>query len=383
MKKQYKNQQGFSHHFILPLLAFVAVGAIGAYVISKSNAATAGPSDVVYSTEILAGGQKNYRYVAATSSSSEYPDTDTILDVSKDQKWLLLQKWQRDGDNAGQYAIVATSTSGENVTYGYMVGDASCNDSGFSVEKPRFSKQSSTSAPVIYYVGVSLPCSDGSYDTNKATLKLYSMGVDGANKKELSKAIANDGSDAIVSETATNGYVHFYAKGRHYIVTSAGKTIFNVSYNTYSNVILSENGKKIAYEKYSSGDKMYLANSDGKKAKKLMSYSDLRILTGISPSGSYILYQKDLSKDGTKTGLYSYNTSTKKTKMLDSGYGAKDTYPGAIDQEQWLPGSNTLVYTKRDVKAKTSQLIRVGASGTSKKTLVTLDYNTVGNLTIY
>lgn len=37
---QRQNQKGFSHHIVFPILAFIAVGAIGAYLISKSSAAT-------------------------------------------------------------------------------------------------------------------------------------------------------------------------------------------------------------------------------------------------------------------------------------------------------------------------------------------------------
>lgn len=384
MKTIYKNQRGFSHHFILPLLAFIAVGAIGAYVIAKSNAATAGPSDVVYSAQLQAGGDTYYRYSSSAGSSTEYPsDTGQILDVSRDQKWILTKQWQNDGDHIGEYAIVGISSDGQKAVYGYTVGSASCTTDGFDIDDAHFSKVATTGAPTIYYAGVSLTCVNGTFDTTHTSLKLYSMGANGAGKKELSAAIADSDTNVAVTETATNGYVHFYAKGRHYIITPAGKTIFNVSASSYSNVTLSENGKRIAYQRYTGTDRVYVANSDGKKAKKIMSYSDNRMLTGISPTGTYVLYQKNLSKDGTKTGLYSYNVSTKKTKTIDSGYGEKDTYPGALDQEHWLPGSNTFVYTKRDVKAKTMQLVQVTASNSSKKVLVTSDYNTVYRLTVY
>jgi endonuclease/exonuclease/phosphatase family metal-dependent hydrolase len=33
-----RNEKGFSHHFILPILVFIAVGAIGVYIIAKSSA---------------------------------------------------------------------------------------------------------------------------------------------------------------------------------------------------------------------------------------------------------------------------------------------------------------------------------------------------------
>jgi protein-tyrosine phosphatase len=40
MKPNYRNSKGFSHHFILPVLALFLVGSIGLYTMSQSNAAS-------------------------------------------------------------------------------------------------------------------------------------------------------------------------------------------------------------------------------------------------------------------------------------------------------------------------------------------------------
>lgn len=48
-------QTGFSHHFVLPLLAILLVGTIGAYLTFRSNAAVASPVKISVAT----GGNTN------------------------------------------------------------------------------------------------------------------------------------------------------------------------------------------------------------------------------------------------------------------------------------------------------------------------------------
>ncbi len=394
MKKYRKNQWGFSHHFILPVLAFVAVGAIGAYVIAQSSAATAGPSDVVYSTHLKAGGEKYYRYSSSAATSTEYSsDTKDIVDVSKDQKWVLIEKWQGSGEHTGTNEYVALSNSGEKISYGYFApyysyeydGD-SCSVAATVTRNALFSKVSTTAAPKLYYVEGNVPCESGKYNNKKITHKVYSIDANGANKKAISATLSSDINNTVLLDTATNGNYRAYIKDRDYILSAAGKILFKSKDAHLRTVYLSENGKKITYtEEALYPAKVYVADANGKKAKKVMSYTsqNSKMITGISPTGAYLTYQKSLSKDGKKSGLYAFKVSNKKSYTIDSGYNWQSGIPGALTQERWLPGSNTLVYSKVDAKAKTVQIIQVGATGSGKKVLAAPSYDTIDWVTLF
>jgi peptidoglycan hydrolase-like protein with peptidoglycan-binding domain len=60
LKKLQKNKRGFSHHFLLPVIAVLAVGSIGAYLQFSSKAATACPSGTTYQKGV--GGADICRY---------------------------------------------------------------------------------------------------------------------------------------------------------------------------------------------------------------------------------------------------------------------------------------------------------------------------------
>ena len=390
--KHSKNQRGFSHHFILPLLAFIAVGAIGAYVITKSNAATAGPSDVVYSVMPTSGssGYKYYRYSSATGTTTEYPsDIKDILDVSRDQKWVL----QRDNTNK----IVARSTTGQQVSYGdleYYLDSAydgtSCSSALTARRDFLFSRASSagSSAPKIYYREGAIACVNGKYSSSQKSpyMTIYSVEANGANKTAvyaIKNYVSYFGFAATLRDVADNGNLTIYAEdgstaSRYYVVSPAGKLLFKGPKNEI--VYISESGKKITY---AIGNQVYVADANGKKAKKVMYYSDVRSVIGISPTGTYLIYEKFLSKDGKSRGLYAYKVSNKKSYKIDTAYSSENSTAAGITNEHWLPGSNTLVYVKRDSKAKTAQIVRASVTGKSKKVLVSLPYDTTSWMTIY
>lgn len=398
MKNRHKNQRGFSHHFILPVLAFIAVGAVGAYVIAKSNAATAGPSDVIYGINPESGREKYYRYSSSTGQSTEYSeDVVDILDTSQNQQWTLQQ-----GNDSDRNSVFALSTAGERVSYGdlkyyysYQYADKSCDADAIVTKNFFFSKANanSTSAPKLFYIEGAVPCENGKLNTNKKApyMVLYSVAPGGGNKTAIYtfknfKSSFNFGAQIIA--VATNDTIQIYGENgsekdlRMYIISSKGKLLFKGPKNELI-FYLSENGKKITYTRTNtSTKKVYVADANGKKAKKVMSYKDTRMVTGISPTGTYIIYTKNLSKDGKKAGLYSLKVSNKKSYAIDNAYDSQYG-PDAMRSTAWLPGSNTLVYVKQDAKAKTAQIIQTSATGSGKKVLVSAPYSTTRWMTIY
>jgi len=72
-----ETQKGTSHHFLLPILAVVAVGAIGFYMLTQSNAATV-PSD---STGVQASRAYDFRNSQGVIA---HIDTDTYKKVGKE-----------------------------------------------------------------------------------------------------------------------------------------------------------------------------------------------------------------------------------------------------------------------------------------------------------
>jgi len=383
--KQQKNQRGFSHHFILPLLAFVAVGAIGAYVITKSNAATAGPSDVFYKLESRDTKATLYRYSAANGQSVAYPSEVTdIIDVSQDQNWILQQN--------NDYTVVARSTNGGLASYGnlkkymsYQYDNTSCTSNAVVTKSFVFSRTNATSSmPKLYYIEGVVPCVNGKYNSSTKTpyLKLYSVEANGINKKLIISFKSYSSSFNFAGQimtTATNGNILAWVEDgsdyRSYVVSPAGKVLYKSAKNQL--IQLSENGKKIAYDKQS-GQKsyVYIADVNGKNVKKLLSTSSSVQVRSVSPTGAYVAYEKRLSSDGAKVGLYTIKASNKKSVSLLTAYGNPNS-SSPIRDVQWLPGSNTLVYLKRDVQAKTAQIAQVSATGSAKKVLVTPPYDTL------
>lgn len=378
MKRQYRNQKGFSHHFILPLLAFVAVGAIGAYVISKSNAATAGPSDVIYQTYDHTTGNAYYRYSTATGQSKKYElGSEQIKDVSVDQKWVLVQNSDAE--------VAAVSASGQRISYGSFGKDPSgaCSASTSTLWTSAFSKTSASSAPDVYIVTVDIPCTNGSYNysySGSTASRLYRVDLKGTKKLLLSvNATRRYGNGFFIASAGRNGNVLIQDSiggMRYYVVSSAGKKLLATSRESASkwvgSVFMSEDGKKIVYNKgYSYPQKIYVADANGKNAKKLYSVSnDSRELVGISPTGSYIVYQKYLVRTSktTQIQLYSFNVKTKKSVSLGKG-GYYSPKPNTPSSGTWLPGSNTLVYSLPYDTSTTAQVVMINANGSGKKTL--------------
>jgi hypothetical protein len=372
MKNYHKNQRGFSHHFILPLLAFVAVGAIGAYVIAKSNAATIMSKDIVYSVFPKDGGNdedfKFYHYTP--TGTTEYPANVTnVIDSSVDRKWML-------GYTTGNQ-LVAYSNGGQTISYNYstdtLFGGNDCSSDGFYVRGAAFMKTIGTTAPSIYFIGVSIPCENGVY-ANKVTFGLYTSDVNGSMKKIFSQSGSYEsgrGGYGRIESVATNGNILvIFTNSKddfdQYVMSQAGKIIYKVpSTISGGEIYLSDNGKKIAYEKSSN---IYAANSDGKKSKKVMSTSgNEKFLSGISPTGSYIVYQKLSSKD--KYSLYSYKISSKKSQLLDSGSWDTSIKQNPIWEMHWLPGQDTIYYRKQAAETKKVEIKQVSVIGKGKKTI--------------
>ena len=383
--KHSKNQRGFSHHFILPLLAFIAVGAIGAYVISKSNAATAGPSDVFYTLESQGTRKTLYRYSASSGQSVAYPSEVTdIIDVSQDQRWILQQN--------NDYTVVARSTTGETTSYGslkkymsYQYANTNCTSDAVVTKSFAFSRTNAASSmPKLYYIEGAVPCVNGKYNSDVKTpyLRLYSVEANGVNKKLVASFKSYSSSFNLAGQimaTTTNGNVLAWIEDgsdyRSYVVSPAGKILYRSAKNQI--IQLSENGKKIAYDKQSAQKSyIYTADANGKNAKKLLSTSSVVQARSISPTGTYVAYEKRLSSDGAKVGLYTVKASTKKSVSLLTAYGNPNS-SSPIRDVQWLPGSNTLVYLTRDVKTKTAQIAQTSATGSAKKALVTPSYDTL------
>jgi hypothetical protein len=371
MKKQHRKQQGFSHHFILPVLAFIAVGAIGGYVISKSSAASITSKDVVYSVFPDAGGNaedfKFYHYSA--TGTTQYPSTVTdVIDVSANRKWVLT----KDKNNT----LSAVSIDGQTVTYPYTYttnaisaryttsNKYDCTSPATTVRSALFSKTSSgVGAPSLYVALETIACENGALNFGGVTHRFYAVDT-GTLKTALTESLSSDSSFSWVKSTATNGSALLEINHRYRVVSASGKSLYKAA-STIKNIYLSENGKKITYEK--SGG-FYVANSDGKKSKKIMtSYG--RWLSGISPTGAYVLYHKDISKDGWKTGLYSYKISSKKSVLLDSGTETKDRGHSMVWGERWLPGQDGVYYVKEAEETKKVEIKQVNVNGKSKTTI--------------
>ncbi|MBP9761580.1 DUF4185 domain-containing protein [Candidatus Saccharibacteria bacterium] len=68
-----KNSKGFTHHFLLPLLAIIAVGSIGAYLVHRGNAATipglAGPRSTSEFVSLVRGDIQGRRFVGDGGAS--------------------------------------------------------------------------------------------------------------------------------------------------------------------------------------------------------------------------------------------------------------------------------------------------------------------------
>jgi len=390
MKKHQQNQQGFSHHFILPVLAFIAVGAIGAYLISISHAATAGPSDVVY-RQLSSNATTNgfYRYSAAGTTKYDTTswNSNDILDVSQDQNWVLTI-------GAGD-KLTALSKDGQTVVYPYAYTTQAvparyitsrsyaCTSAVETARSALFSKASGATTPKLYVALESIPCENLALNFSKITHRFF--GVDtSSTKTALTENLTSDSDFSWVKSTATNGYALLDINHQFRVVSPAGKTVFKAASSVYG-MYMSENGKKLVYEK-NGKNYFYLANSNGKSAKSILSNNyktTHRFLAGISPNGAYVIFNSQIAK-GTTWTLNSYTVSSKKVKTLDTGYSEGGTaINGAVYGEKWLPASNTIVYAKQDVKGKTSQILQVAATGSAKKVLVSASYDTSTSFNIY
>ena len=81
MKRNYRltpNKQGVSHHFLLPLLAIIAVGGIGYYMLTASNAATL-PGDPTGVQAKRAYDFVNSQGVVAHIGEDLYTDKEDVL----------------------------------------------------------------------------------------------------------------------------------------------------------------------------------------------------------------------------------------------------------------------------------------------------------------
>ncbi len=81
MHKQFKNQAGFTHHLILPVLAIVAVAGIGTYIISKSSASTTEPVGKVYTLPAGASRPSPLEPQSAAVGAGANPVISTIPDA--------------------------------------------------------------------------------------------------------------------------------------------------------------------------------------------------------------------------------------------------------------------------------------------------------------
>ncbi len=96
--KNYKKlySRGFSHHFLLPVLAVIVVGAIGVYTMSMSSAATSGCKESVLATGSKGTCVKNAeRMLNATHGTGSDVKVDTKYTSLTAKKTARFQKKQK------------------------------------------------------------------------------------------------------------------------------------------------------------------------------------------------------------------------------------------------------------------------------------------------
>jgi len=362
-------------------------------VFPSHSAVAASSIDIIYN--LNSDFQQSFHY--SDSGTTQYDEntlgTRGIMDASSNHQWILVSQWQGfTGAHANMEELVALSSNGQRVSYGYYYDEGSmteeCTGSTrfYTTGDALFSKVSSSTAPKkVYFLGVTTACSGGMVSWSKSTLRLYSATANSASRKAISPKLSAEEGEFNLIGTATNGYALFTTGKRNFVVSSTGKTILKAS-TSIGAMQLSANGKKIAYEKHGTSKAIYVADSNGNHSKKVASLaSDNTKLLGISQTGSYILYQRYLADSAAHIGIYSYRASTKKTSLIDSGYdggynGFDYIWNNAI---KWVPGSNTFIYAFHDAQAKSTGITQIDATGANKITPVPLNYDSTNSVYLF
>lgn len=380
--------------FLRSLLLSVATLLCAALL--PASALAAGPADIIYGTFNQA--DYNYFHYSATGTT-QYDNSKLgsygIISSSQDKQWVVTSHW--GGLTAAypeQEELVATSISGQIVSFGHYYDEASmpesCTTSSrFFTSGEAFLAKANGTPKKLYFLGITAPCSAGSINYGKATFRIYSVGVNGASRKAISPKLSGMEGPYQLLSVASNGYVLFTTGKRPYVVSSSGKTILKGS-TTIAYIYLSGNGKKIAYEKHGSTNAIYLADANGKHSKKVTSLKgwdkDQTRLLGISETGKYVLFEQLVNINGAdnNVGIYSYYSGTKKTVLIDSGFS---TYRGfdfvANDKVKWVAGTSTAIYAAHDAAQNTSNITQIDANGANKLTLVTDAYNPYLGMDLY
>lgn len=399
-KTPWSAQKGFSHHFILPVLAIMAVGSIGAYLTFGSKAATPSITSgkMAYTISYADDNQPTYRASITSDGRNETPLIDTnsskvILDRSWGNQWFLVSE-VADGK---LYYYAYTSDFKNRVAYSGIETPLACSGEPTKYgNKVAFVQSAATTRPPrLAVIRVQYDCN--AHDS--LNTRIFTVEADGTNKKELlydsrdgvsynlgigsvalnNGALTADGSMLLDRDIPTGDNTSkrepLFLSNTGTLVSLAGKHCnYGVITRTTNRIICSGDLTSPYYTVRDTNGK--LLSTTTVKSESGSDY--VNEVMAVNNTGTKILFRHwPYSSASTHNEqLFVYDIATKRTTTLDSGEQTrKDNYYKSVFEYAYFSASDSFIgYTKNDYKYKSLSIRRIRVDGTSRLTTKSFTY---------
>ncbi|MBP9761500.1 hypothetical protein KBD11_00315 [Candidatus Saccharibacteria bacterium] len=388
--KKY-DSRGLGHHILLPLLAIIAVGGIGAYLTSAIWAASSVSSgNTVYQTPGPSGSLLNGTIVSLTSdgrnpTAKKAQESETIHESSWGNKWILETKGSRE---KGFRYFALSADLKTTISYGVLSSsaDIDCKTPGAKTyyRSARFMQDAAdpSTPPRVVVLQSQVECDGG----KRLNSRIYSVGPKGADRKELYYDSA-DGPIYYLNSyrpIGSNGNILFHkaqvgASVKSYILTSSGSVISTPDNSTAH--ALSRDGGRVVLSvirpEGSSYELMDVATRERVRTKLMQNEGNItNHLVDVTKDAKMWLLVKTqkLSDDRYAQGIFVYDVTKDSRVALDSGLS--DRAAGSFQNAYFSASGNFVGYTKYDQKYKSFSVRRIKIDGSQRLITKDLPYET-------
>lgn len=370
---KHLNHKGFSHHILLPLLAILVVGGIGAYLTFTSKAATGVVSGrMAFNASYDSGGTRvSYGGTIESDGRSEKKlpgDGPRVIDISQSGNWVLsfnddgtLIAYSGDLTRQKTYPIKQT-----NILY--------CDGTTkkYSMQTRFLGNGSATTPPEIVSIFQQHRCSDDAVLNNRFIV---------ASTDGTQKTIYYDGSDEV------SYGIEFVGSNRVLLVSKYVKSTSNYGiYSlTYYGTLRDLHRDSVASLALTQDGSKYIAPNSSNTLYDIYDYTGRRLGTTNLKDTSYAgddsgwyTQIRDVNNGATKVlirqlsvsdhhsqRLVVYDVATKKKTILDSGIAVSDIW-GVFDNATFSSSGNLVGYTKKDAKYSSSSIRRINLDGSGQ-----------------
>lgn len=377
--KTSNSHSGFSHHVLLPVLAIVAVGSIGAYLTFSSRAATNVHSgNMVYEYS----NKEKSRFLGSMTSDGRNNQTVEgggiyLKESFIGNKWAMTDQYNQTDKKF--YAVARSSDLKSTVSYNTVANTFFTSDcsSGASGAKYRFAE----SHPIPNYSSLDKPGKIVVHQTQrlcKSTDTIYNnrfltVDPEGKNLKELYYD-GRDGAKYTVLGVGSNGNIALEVTKnddtKYYILSSNG----SMKERSEQIKALSRDGKKIvSFESDPARKREQFVLTDIATGKKTRSTNGTSMngywnyVSDVSYDGKLIVFAKRQAIDGPKYvwTLSVYDMRKDQETRLDSATKSED-FDLCFSRVSLSTSEVYVGYVKLDSKYETYSIRRSRVDGTQR-----------------